>query len=124
VNRSLLVPSRARNDGSSNRAMQKFAGCRHKKFTPTKFVGEPEEPDKCIGATKRSGPTPKQNSRVFRPGHQNFSANPTSNEAQLAFAAVSAPAARFFSIARFSSSARGDSSAPFALIKNASSPPR
>src|ERR1700704_3118166 len=40
-----------------------------------------------------------------------------------AFFSASAPA-RFFSIARFSSSALGDSSGPLALIRNASSPPR
>src|SRR3954471_7688530 len=42
-------------------------------------------------------------------------------KAQLAF--CSAPAF-FFSIARFSSSALGDSSVPFAFSRNASSPPR
>ena len=60
----------------------------------------------------------------FNPAVQNSLAlNPASTKAQPAFFSGAA-AAVFFSIARFSSSARGDSSVGLALSKNASRPPR
>src|ERR1700722_9118535 len=60
----------------------------------------------------------------FDPAIQSYS-TPEGNSPQPAFFSASgAAAAFFFSIARFKSSARGDSTSAFALIKNASSPPR
>src|ERR1700757_2203364 len=53
------------------------------------------------------------------PALENFKARP---RAQLAFCA-GASAARFFSICRFNSSARGERSDALAFIRNASSPP-
>src|SRR3954454_2450757 len=58
----------------------------------------------------------------FRPAHKT-SRYTDGEEPSPAFFSASTPAF-FFSIARFSSSALGDSSVPFAFSKNASSPPR
>src|ERR1700722_2609262 len=66
---------------------------------------------------------PKKSSRVFRPGHQPPALISLAENPQLAFF-TGAGLPTFFSIARFSSSARGESSAALALIRKASRPPR
>src|ERR1700726_2569933 len=66
---------------------------------------------------------PKKSSRVFLPGHQPPALISLAENPQLAFF-TGAGLPTFFSIARFSSSARGESSAALALIRKASRPPR
>src|SRR2546423_1875159 len=87
-------------------------------------VGESSRIFRCVPCLGGLSPQNK-NSRVFRPGHQSPQALTQAYPLppQPAFCSGAA-AAVFFSIARFSSSARGESSVALALSKNASKPPR
>src|SRR5258708_6972007 len=113
-------------------------------------AGLPETQSRCVGKNHadalREGQrsVANENGRVLRPGHLKLTTthiyricgdspsprpSPRKSGAREGIALYpaffsGAPAAFFFSIARFSSSARGDSSVAFAFSKNASRPPR